>query len=152
DGKDNGVRAAFRADTRDTTIFPRHGLLAMAAYAQSSDDMGSDTVVREAYLFVEQAFTVGRHTLTFSGEAMKNYERVDLYQRLYRLGGVFRLSGLGQDELLGDYGGLLRAMYYRQISNVGFGPVALRLFGGATVETGQTYFLDGDVPVTVDSL
>ena len=152
EGKDAGVRAAFRADTRDTTVFPRHGLLAVAEYSRSSQDMGTDTRVRQAFVSIEQTVTFGRSTMAFATEAMKNYDEVDLYRRLYKLGGVFRLSGLGQAELLGDYGGLARVMYYCQISKIGFGPVAFRLFGGATVETGQTYLVDGGVPVTVDSL
>jgi NTE family protein len=152
DGKDTGVRAAFRMDTRDTTVFPRRGILAIAAYDESSGDMGSDAEVQQAYVSIDGTFTFGRNTVSLAAEAMRNNEPVSLYRRFYRLGGVFRLSGLGQDELLGDYGGLARLMYYCEISKLGFGPVAFRLFAGATVETGQAYVLDGGVPVTVDSL
>jgi NTE family protein len=152
EGKDNGVRAVFRMDTRDTTVFPRSGILARAAYDESSGGMGSDAEVQQAFASIEGTFSFGRSTLSLAAEAMRNNEPVKLYRRLYRLGGVFRLSGLGQDEVLGDYGGLGRMMYYFEMSKLGFGAIGFRLFAGATVEAGQAYVLDGGVPVTLDTL
>jgi NTE family protein len=150
DGREAGVRGTFRMDTRDATAFPRKGTIVLAQYSQSSSDLGSDTEVRQGFVAAGHHVTFGRNTMSFAAEALTNAEPADFYQQLYTLGGVFRLSGLGDKELLGDRGGLARAMYLRELHRLSLGPIAFRVFAGASVEVGQVYAI-GD-PVTVESL
>lgn len=148
--RDAGVRALFRVDTQDTTAFPRHGELVELSYELSSNDLGSDGEVERAIVSFQKAITQGRNTITLGAEAAKNFEPVTLYELLYALGGAFRLSGLGEDELLGEMGGLVRAGYFGEITRLDIGPLKVRVLAGMSLEAGQVYLRDD--PVTWDSL
>ena len=148
--RDAGIRALVRLDNQTSVAFPLHGSQLVASYSQSSKTLGSDVEVKHAVLSFDTSLTFGRYTGILSAEAVRNFEEVDDFLRMYPLGGTFRLSGLGEGELLGEKGGLATAMFFREITKLELGPLSTRLLAGATFETGQVYGRDD--PVSFDSL
>jgi len=68
---------------------------------------------------------------------------------LYPLGGLFRLSGLGQHELLGERVALARLQAYWRLFGLDLAGLKVRLYTGLSLEAGNTYF--EDTPITADS-
>lgn len=60
---------------------------------------------------------------------------------LFQLGGLFRLSGLQEDQLPGQHAGIVELIYLRRLSNVRF----FRTFAGISLETGNVWQRTGDI-------
>jgi len=140
------VHAVVRADTLDSTVFPHRGIEFTASYRQELESLGSELSERQ-FLFAGRApMTFGRETfepyLEFAN-AIKPHEGAFSF---YLLGGLGRISGLGEGELLGVEGGLARLAYYHELHAIKLGNLTQRLYAGASIEAGRT-FLPGE-PMT----
>ena len=147
---DGGLSAIFVADTLDSTTWPRHGLFAKAGYRQSLTSFGAQAKGEFAVVDFNQAMTTGRNTVFLSVQASDIITGDPVIDNLYTLGGLFRLSGLHENQLVGERGGLARFMYYRELTSFNLGSMTQRMYAGFSVETGNVYS-PGD-PVTWASL
>jgi NTE family protein len=147
---DGGLGVAFVADTLDSTTWPRRGWFATAAYRQSLTSLGADAPGEFANARISKAMTKGKNTVFLTAEASDIITGPPLIDNIYALGGLFRLSGLHEGQLLGERGGLARFMYYRQLTTFTLGSMTQRMFAGVSLETGNVYN-PGD-PVTWASL
>jgi NTE family protein len=66
-------------------------------------------------------------------------------QETYFLGGFLRLSGLHNDELFGESGGLARLMFYRELSSFTLGTLTQKMYAGISLEAGNAYLEDDPV-------
>jgi NTE family protein len=148
--RDAGLRLSFRVDTLDATIFPKEGTRATAWYSRSLEGFGADVDRAQAYLSAGHAWSFGRNTLVPAVEALKTIDGTVTLVSSYDLGGIFRLSGLGEKQLLGDSGGLAQLGYYRELTRLDLGALTSRVYAGASVETGNVY-ASGE-KITLDSL
>jgi NTE family protein len=137
--EDGGLELNFYADTLDSTTWPRHGMTARATYRRSLTSFGADSSGSFARVGVGGAFTVGRNTANLSVEASDVVSGETMFDSLYTLGGLFRLSGLFPNQLIGPRGGFARAMYYRELTKFNLGSMTQRMFAGFSVETGNVY-------------
>jgi NTE family protein len=150
DERDGGGQFQINVDSRDSTVFPRHGAEVHGYYRHSTESMGADADRDLARLDASMALTIGRVTLvpSFSGQALVTGP-VSFISSC-ALGGFLNLSGLGFGELRAERCVVGRGISYIQLSRFDLGPLTSAIYGGLSVEAGNTYF-QGD-PVTWQSL
>lgn len=147
---DGGLRLRFRVDTRDDVVFPQRGLEIDTQLTESMEGFGATNDHRIATIQAVDALSWGRNTFAPGIEMGSLLEGPATPGTLFDLGGLLRLSGLGDGELLGTRYGLATLVYYRELARLNLGTLGPKLYAGASLETGNTYF-EGD-PVSWDSL
>ena len=145
-----GALVSFRVDTFDVFAWPTDGLRVNATYKYNDEAFGSDTHGGILQGEVSQAKQFGKNVLFGTAEVAAMQASLRDVPEFYRLGGFLRLSGLHSDELLGDDGGLLRLMYYRELSAFTLGSLTQKMYVGASAETGNAY--QHEDAITVKSL
>jgi NTE family protein len=106
-------------DSLDNVRFPRRGLRAEFGYSSYDESFGSDengNVLRAA---LDKPMSFGRNTLMLGARANYSKDLVNAYQAEASLGGLGFLSGFGDRELVDNQQLLVRAIYYRRISEQG---------------------------------
>jgi NTE family protein len=134
-----GVEGAFRIDTLNSTVFPTEGTLLTASYDVSLDSLGADTSYHTAFVSAAHAWTMGRNTVQVLLEAGSNFDSQTTVFKLFRLGGLGRLSGYAENQLFGPRMGLARLMYYRRLVKFNVSSLRIRAFAGASLEAGNVY-------------
>ena len=142
---DGGVSAAFKVDTLDSVTWPRHGLLASVDVLRSVRAFGADGDDDTIRCEVASAASIGRNVLFASVEAQRSSDLATSFRSSYRLGGFLRISGLPQDELTGTRGGLVRLLYYRELTRFDLGSLTQRMYAGISFEAGNAYGPDDPV-------
>jgi NTE family protein len=150
EGQGGGGLVSFRVDTLDVFAWPTDGLRVNATYKYTDEAFGGDVHGSIFQGELSQAKSVGKNVLFGSIEIAAMQAALTDVPEFYRLGGFLRLSGLHTDELIGDDGGLLRLMYYRELSAFSLGSLTQKMYAGLSLETGNVY-TNAD-PVTVKSL
>ena len=144
-----GFDLGFRVDTVDEIAFPRHGSVVDVRYTTSSSSLESEVEFDKVWASASHSWSFGELTLTPYLEYGENFEdTLDLLD-LFPLGGLFRLSGLGQNELLGERAALATLQAYWRLFGLDLAGLKVRLYTGLSLEAGNVYFED---PITVDSL
>ncbi|MGE0640878.1 MAG: patatin-like phospholipase family protein [Thermoanaerobaculia bacterium] len=140
---DAGYRARLTIDQLDRVNFPRHGVLAIGEYYDSSAGLGADEEYRRLDLQSVSAATRGRHTIlgivaatSALGGTLPERERV-------RLGGLFSLSGLPFGEVSGNYGGTAALVYTYRLGRAPH--FADGIYAGLSLETGNAWERSADV-------
>jgi NTE family protein len=136
---DGGIAVAFLSDTLDSTTWPRHGLFATAEYRKSLTSFGAQAPGAFARAKFSQAMTTGKNTVFLSIEASDIVSGDPVLDNLYTLGGFLRLTGLHENQLVGERGGLARFMYYRELTTFNLGSMTQRMYAGFSLETGNVY-------------
>jgi NTE family protein len=127
--------AQLSIDELDDAYFPRSGGDLRIRYTSGLEDLGSDVDYEQGIVEGSIAASLGRWTGLLE-EAFGTTRRSDApYQNLFRLGGFTRLSGLEQDELVGQHAALLAAIVYRRIADL----TVATLYAGASVEYGNVF-------------
>jgi NTE family protein len=147
---DSGLHVTLGADTLDSTIFPRHGWRMSSEYAYSIESWGADSPQRRAYVKALGAIDLGRSTVVPGLEIGDNFRTPVNFGSLFALGGLWRLSGLGRNELVGERAYLASVIFYREILKVGLGALRTNIYAGGSVESGGA-FNEGD-PYSVSAL
>jgi len=147
---DGGVTATFRVDTLDTVTWPRDGVGADVTYQRSLTSFGAGASGNTVRMSVGTARTIGKNILFGSVEAGWTFPDLTSIGNEYFLGGFLRLSGLAQNQLVGDRGGLARLLYYGELGSFNLGSLTQRMYAGFSAEGGNVYST-GD-PVTWQSL
>jgi NTE family protein len=127
--------AQFSIDELDDAYFPRSGGDLRVRYAAGLEELGSDVRYEQGIVEGCAAASLGRLTGLIEGTLATTRQSDAPYQSLFRLGGFTRLSGLEQDELLGQHAGLLSALLYRRIANISL----MSLYAGVSVEYGNVF-------------
>jgi NTE family protein len=132
----------FSIDTMDTVSFPRQGSLATLEWRASRQRLLQADADFDQMLFSgAHAATWGRHTVlttlrydaTISGDAADS--------RLFRMGGLFDISGLNRNQLSGQHAARLGAAYYRRIGDLALFPA----FAGMSLELGNVWESRSDI-------
>jgi hypothetical protein len=140
-----GFDLGFRVDTVDEIAFPRHGSVVDVRYTTSSSSLESEVEFDKVWASASHSWSFGELTLTPYLEYGENFEdTLDLLD-LFPLGGLFRLSGLGQNELLGERAALATLQAYWRLFGLDLAGLKVRLYTGLSLEAGNVYFED---PIT----
>ena len=136
---DAGYHARFTVDTLDAVVYPVRGISVRSVWSRSLETWGSDGERDLGYLSAGGAVTTGRVTFYPSVEGCALLNGQASLSTSCRLGGLLHLSGLGQDELLGERSifGSLRA--YVALARLDLGPLTQGIYGGISLETGNVY-------------
>jgi NTE family protein len=134
-----GLSLGFNVDTVDKVAFPRHGVEAHAYYERSSEALGAENDTDLASARVSYSISFGQNTLTPHIEYGQNFDSTLDYLNLFKLGGLGRLSGLGDNELLGEKMALARLLYYYRLTNFRAAGFSVQLYAGASLEAGNVY-------------
>lgn len=137
-----GVRGAFSVDTRDRAVFPTHGADGTVAVDRSLESLGGDEDATHAHLEWAHFLTVGRNTFAPFASLTDNFSSGGPLSSAAVAGGAGRLSGLGDNELIGDVGGTFGLRFYHELTGLSLGPLAGRLYAGTTLEAGNVYGVD----------
>jgi len=141
-----GAFVQFGYDQLDSAYFPKHGQAFRLNWIADRESLGSTTdadVVRASW---QIARSLDRDSIVLSidaGSAL--HDHVNSPQELFRLGGLFDLSGLAPDTLTGTQYGIARAIVYRKVSRGGTGFFEFPAYVGFSVEAGNTWQKRSDV-------
>jgi NTE family protein len=145
-----GTRVRFRVDTRDRAVLNRVGTRVEATWDHGSESLGAEASFRRWSLIADQAFSWGENTVAPYLEVGENLDAAGGLASIFALGGLGRLSGYGNFELLGGRLVLGRMMYYRRVARLDVSSLRLRAFVGVSAEVGNVFAIDA--PVTWDAL
>lgn len=132
----------FLIDTEDSVVFPRHGANVSLLYTRSSEALGSEYDFERWWGSASHAWSFGNLTLQPALEYGENIDDVESFFALYDLGGLFRLSGLGSKELLGDRMALARVVAYQRLFRFEMAGINVRLYAGASLEAGNAFLFE----------
>jgi NTE family protein len=130
------VFASYRLDDLDNVNFPRSGRFLSTSLRASREVLGADVDFEQLAFEGAYAASRGRNTLILSG--FLGYTFGDTQAPVgsrFRLGGLFQLSGLKQDQISGQHAGLIEAVYMRKIGDLALLPA----YAGASLELGNTW-------------
>ncbi len=123
------------ADELDNPYFPHSGAELRVRLSAGLEELGSDVHYEQAALDGALAGSLGRLTGLLEGTFAMTRDSDAPYMRLYRLGGFTRLSGLEQDELVGQHAGILSALAYYRLADL----AALSVYAGLSMEYGNVF-------------
>ena len=132
---DGGTIIRYRYDTIDDIDFPSSGGEISASYYQATEALGADTEYKQWRLKADVFKSFGHHTFGVGTELGGTEDGVASLSRKFFLGGFLNMSGLRQDQLSGDYKGLLGAVYYRKFDRIKLLPAYI----GGTAEYGGVW-------------
>jgi len=150
DERRGGIRIDLRIDDVDTVSFPTRGTEMGVAYERSSSVLGAENETELVSFRLAHSITFGRNTFTPYVEYGKNFQPTLDYINLFKLGGLGRLSGFGDDELLGDKVALARIVAYRHLTGFRAAGINIRVYAGLSLEAGNVYGIDD--AITTSSL
>jgi NTE family protein len=101
--------------------------------------LGADTSYHTAFVSASHAWTKGRNTVEGLLQAGSNFDSQTTLFNLFRLGGLGRLTGYAENQLIGPRMGLARLMYYRRLLRFDVSSLRIRAFVGASLEAGNVY-------------
>lgn len=122
-------------DELDAVNFPRAGGSIRLRATAGLEKLGCDNDYEQGLFEGSYAYTVGRNTGLVSGMLAMTRDSDAPVQSMYRLGGFTRLSGLEQNELIGQHSAMLSLSFYRRLGKIFIQP----LYGGFTVEYGNVF-------------
>ncbi len=150
DTQDGGAIAKFRVDTLDSVTWPRNGVGIEASYQRSIESFGADAEGDTTKLFVSGVRMLGKNVIFGSVEGSRSTTSGLSVSNKYFLGGFLHLSGLAENQLVGDRGVFSRLMYYRELTKFDLGSLTQRMYAGVSLEGGNVY--NPGEPLTWESL
>jgi len=145
DEQRGGGQARFRVDTENSVVFPRSGAKVDLVYTMSSEALGADTNFEQFWGSASYAWSFGENTLLPSIEYGDNLDPAESFFSAFFMGGLFRLSGLGNKELFGDKIALGRLLAYRRLFHFEAAGIRVKIYAGLSFEAGNAYFEGQDV-------
>lgn len=125
----------FYVDELDDVSFPRSGEIFQTRITAGLEALGSDAEYEQGYIKGSYAYTRGRCTGLFNGLFATTRDSDAPIERQFRLGGFTQLSGLEENELIGQHSALLTAAFYRRMGN----SILLPIYAGASLEYGNVF-------------
>lgn len=135
---DSFWRMQFTADTLDNLEFPTRGLFAQVDFFDHVRSMGGEFDYEQLVARAFWPISNGRSTVVLGGEVGSTLSGATYLLGDFQLGGLFRLSGLAPNELLGRQAFIGRAIFYHRLTDKA--PIInLPVFAGGSLEFGNTY-------------
>jgi NTE family protein len=128
-------------DKLDNLFFPRAGHLGKVEYRAGREGFGASNDYDQVQLGYFQAISWGANTLIGGLLGATTIDDNAPLERLFRLGGFLRLSGLQDNQLTGQHSGLASLVYMRRIFQIQF----FQSYLGASVELGNVWQSSSDV-------
>ncbi|MDD3643720.1 MAG: patatin-like phospholipase family protein [Candidatus Krumholzibacteria bacterium] len=125
----------FYVDELDALTFPRSGWSLRLRGTAGIEDLGSDGEFRQGTAEGSLALSKGRFTVFLGAQTGTTQDSDAPFQSRFRLGGFASLSGLEQDELIGQHMGLLLGTAYVRLR----GGSTAAVYAGGSLEYGNVW-------------
>ena len=145
DERRGGGQATFRIDTVNSVAFPQTGADVNVVYTVSSETLGSEVDFEQLWGKASYAWTFGKTTILPAVEYGDNLDPIQSFFSAYFLGGLFRLSGLGSNELFGEKVAFARLLAYQRLFSFNVAGSGIKIYAGFSLEAGNTYFAGDDI-------
>ncbi|MFN3609042.1 MAG: patatin-like phospholipase family protein [Hyphomonas sp.] len=126
-------------DTLNNPFFPQTGMTAKARWTHGLESLGDNADYQTLSGSGLYAHTFGRNTLLTSVSGGLRLSGAPPIDTLYRIGGLFSLSGYRLDELSGENFVAARLIYRRSLTNTEGTLFGIPLFVGGSLEAGETW-------------
>lgn len=126
-------------DMLDNPFFPRTGMNAKARWTQGLESLGDNADYQTFSVSGLHAYSFGRNTLLTSVSGGLRLSGAPPIDTLYRIGGLFSLSGYRLDELSGENFLAGRLIYRRSLRNTEGALFGVPLFVGGSIEAGEVW-------------
>lgn len=126
-------------DTLDDPFFPRSGLSADARWTHGLEALGDNADYQTVTASGVHAYSFGRNTILTSLSGGLRLDGTPALDTLYRLGGLFSLSGYRLDELAGENYAVARLIYRRSLASSDPVLFGVPLFVGGSIEAGEVW-------------
>ena len=133
------IFASAGLDTLDNPFFPQTGMTAKARWTHGLESLGDNADYQTLSASGLHAFTMGRNTLLTSVSGGVRLTGAPPLDTLYRIGGLFSLSGYRLDELAGENFVAGRLIYRRSLTNTEGSLFGIPLFVGGSLEAGEVW-------------
>jgi NTE family protein len=145
-----GLITSFAYNTLDRFDFPTRGAQIDAIMTNNFQALGSDNNANSLTLSLQLVKTWGKYTF-IPGIICSGYFNSDAtIEDSYNIGGFFNLSGYSPNQLSGQYTGITRVIFYRNMGSLGLGSWRNQFYLGGSVEAGNAWQRREDI--TFDSL
>jgi NTE family protein len=128
-------------DKLDNLNFPRAGHYGRLEWNVARKTLGARRNYDQLQLNYQHAFPRGRNSILAGVYAATTFDDDAPIEGLFSLGGLFRLSGLEENQLFGQHAGLLTIGYLRSLQPAGL----LQPYVGATLEAGNVWQRRSDI-------
>ncbi len=129
-------------DTLDDPFFPREGFRAGARYVQGLEALGDNADFQTVGASALTARSMGPNTLIASLAAGHRIDGAAPLDALYRVGGLFSLSGYRKEELAGDNFFTSQLIYRRRLLGDSEQIFGVPLYVGGSAELGDVWQAD----------
>lgn len=133
------VFASAGLDTLNDPFFPRRGISAKMRWTHGLEGLGDNADYQTMSASGLHAFTFGRNTVLTSVSGGLRLSGAPPLDTLYRIGGLFSLSGYRLDELAGENFVAGRLIYRRSLINTEDVLFGVPLFVGGSIEVGEVW-------------
>jgi NTE family protein len=128
-------------DKLDNFNFPRAGHYGKIEWIVARDGLGARSDYDQVRLNYAHAFSWGSNTLIGGLVGATTLDEDAPLEGLFQIGGLFRLSGLQENQLSGQHAGLVGLVYMRRLQHSRF----LRSYIGGSLEAGNVWQDTADV-------
>ncbi len=143
-----GLNAQFELDTLDEWTFPSSGAFLRTRFDMQLEELGSSQTIGVTEVDATVAGSISSYTVHAWTTASVS-DRDPETQNVHSIGGLFRLSGLAEDELLGQVAGMVGVGFRKRFGDLE-SIVRNNTYLGVTLETGGAWLPDDSM--TFDSL
>ncbi len=138
--EDADVGLKLEWDTLDNLYFPSHGLKGQVTLAAFDKDFGGDSDYNQLTFSSLGAISCGKHAFVLGGIYNRTLDDIPSFSQKFGLGGLFEITGLNTQELLGDNAALISAIYFYKWKKLNIIPNRpLPIYVGATLEEGKVW-------------
>ena len=137
--------ASVRFDTLDSPNWPTRGGLGSIQWRRSVDSLGGETEGEVLEAVADWTISAGRTRFAAAVEAGIDLDDATSLGEGFAVGGLFRLSGYGPLELLGNEKVLSRLVTYRQLNRDVFHLLPAGWYAGVSLELGDVFEADESI-------
>jgi NTE family protein len=127
-------------DTVDNLYFPHHGMKGEINVSTFDETFGGENHFSQLSIRNLGAISKGKHALALGTLYNRTISDIASYPYQYSLGGLFELTGLSNNELIGDQSALVSAIYFYQFKQVQLIPNRpMLVYLGGSLEAGKVW-------------
>lgn len=125
-------------DRLDSLYFPTDGYSGRIEYRAARENYGASSDYDQWLFGYSHALSWGKNTVIGALAYATTQDDNASLEGLFQAGGLFRLSGLQDDQLSGQHFGQINLIYMRRLTDVGFFQL-FKTYAGATLEVGNVW-------------
>lgn len=126
-------------DTLDSAFFPTEGVRLSSRFSVARESLGASDDFETLQAHAMQAWSRGSDTLVGQIDAGSSLTGTVPIESLFRMGGLFSLSGYKEEELAGEAYALGRLVYRRRLNRDNTEAFGVPLYAGVSLEGGNVW-------------